>query len=56
MSGLDAGLYLEVSRPISDLDSRLRGDWKNLYPWGAPPSILLLLLNQPLPTPYLTLT
>ena len=27
--------------------SRLRGDWKNLYPWGAPPSILLLS-NQPL--------
>ena len=54
-SGLDAGLYLEVSPPISDLDPRLRGDLrKNLYPWGAPPSILLLC-NQPLPIPYLTL-
>ena len=32
--------------------SRLRGDWKNLYPWGAPPSILLLS-NQPLPIPFM---
>ena len=32
--------------------SRFRGDWKNLDPWGAPPSILLLS-NQPLPIPFM---
>ena len=39
-----------ISSPLSTNHrsrSRLRGDWKILYPWGVPPSILLLSI-QPL--------
>ena len=32
--------------------SRLRGEWKKLYPWGAPP-LIFFLSNQPLPIPFI---
>ena len=46
-SGLDDGLYLAISPPISDLDPGSAETGESLYPWGAPPSILLLSI-QPL--------